>query len=301
MFDELLCKCIFPTVRNLQRDGFCKEWFFLRYWEGGPHIRIRFLKNSYTDRVDDKIRTAVSLFMKEHPLEKELIKEEYYSNHKFDGEKQEIEKLPWYKNGSVIRFPYIPEIERYGGEQAIQVSEHIFMVSSEAVAELLKQVEDNHHKRFVIALDLMILTAFCLGVKKQDLSHFFLWYAKYWSKFVNDPENNRKQIEDSYSRQEERLQKRFKALVEFLNSSSTHPIYSQYVENLNSDCQRLENLAKQKQLYPQYENNILNSESSTLIGRVAFSQIHMTNNRLGINTNFEFNLGYFLHLITKEV
>ena len=39
--DRLLVECVGPLVLALKREGAIAESFFLRYWNGGPHIRLR--------------------------------------------------------------------------------------------------------------------------------------------------------------------------------------------------------------------------------------------------------------------
>ena len=44
--DHLLMGGVSPLIEHLRREGVLARWFFLRYWDGGPHLRLRLLPNS---------------------------------------------------------------------------------------------------------------------------------------------------------------------------------------------------------------------------------------------------------------
>src|SRR5258705_6344647 len=39
--DEFIVGCLAPAVARRRAEGEITTWFFIRYWVGGPHIRIR--------------------------------------------------------------------------------------------------------------------------------------------------------------------------------------------------------------------------------------------------------------------
>ncbi|MDA6131158.1 hypothetical protein OSK38_27810, partial [Escherichia coli] len=39
--DILIQQCIKPITKKLLSEGIAEKFFFIRYWEGGPHIRLR--------------------------------------------------------------------------------------------------------------------------------------------------------------------------------------------------------------------------------------------------------------------
>src|SRR5579875_3702716 len=105
-----------------------KSWFFLRYWEGGPHVRFRLhgLTAEEADSIERRLAEEVKPFVSERPLKRE----EYYARQRFDGTPVDVATLPWWNEGSVVRIPYAPEFGRYGGTAAIGISEELFCVSS---------------------------------------------------------------------------------------------------------------------------------------------------------------------------
>ena len=78
---------------SVMEKNLAEQFFFIRFWERGPHIRLCFKSE------------------KKHPESK--VKQSQRD------EPEQIKQLPedqhWFPNNSVIFIPYEPEIERYGG------------------------------------------------------------------------------------------------------------------------------------------------------------------------------------------
>ncbi|WP_299136845.1 thiopeptide-type bacteriocin biosynthesis protein [uncultured Tenacibaculum sp.] len=114
--DKIIVELIKPTLEELENKKLLKSYFFIRYWENGPHIRLRVL--SYSSEDNSVIETTVNKKV-----------ESYFSKQKDEY--------------SLESNNYIREIDRYGGEQAIIISEKQFQDSSKIVLELLN---DNFNK-----------------------------------------------------------------------------------------------------------------------------------------------------------
>ncbi|HEX2057836.1 MAG TPA: lantibiotic dehydratase [Actinomycetota bacterium] len=106
--DALLRDVVGPLVAEARRAGAVDGWFFIRYADPDPHIRVRL-------RGDPARLTAEVLPAFRRALEPEL-------------------------EGRVWRIEvgtYVREIERYGGPDAIETAEAIFTADSDAVLEVV--------------------------------------------------------------------------------------------------------------------------------------------------------------------
>lgn len=294
--DELLMNCIAPMVRQFQEDNLYKDWFFIRYWEGGPHIRLRFLDPD--PKTEPVIRERITRFIQEHPPQEEMTREQYYRNHKFDGEPVDPESLPWYPNGSIVKIPYEPEYQRYGGQAAIATSEKMFTHSSEMAMQVMAKTAGELAKRLNIALDLMVLTALCLEVRPEELATYFKRYADYWSSYLDQPAEAEKKIKVSFSKQENQLTKRLALLEQLTESTQEVPLYRRWVDQLKVAHQSYRKLAEEGKLVSPLDSPAEGEDWIRFaISAIAFSQIHMTNNRLGLAPPFEHYLGYMIYLM----
>jgi thiopeptide-type bacteriocin biosynthesis protein len=120
--DRVLCECAGPLLRRAVRDGAIDSWFFLRYADPEPHLRIRCHGQSDGRRVEvlqallHEIRARVADF------------------------------AIW----KVQLDTYEPEVERYGGPDAIEQCERLFWQDSECCLSILSETDEG--ARWIAAL-----------------------------------------------------------------------------------------------------------------------------------------------------
>jgi thiopeptide-type bacteriocin biosynthesis protein len=121
--DQVL-RAVAPTALA---TGAVDRWFFVRYRDQGHHVRLRF--HGEPGALRSVVLPAVEAAVK-----------------------------PLLARGTVLRISldtYERELERYGGSRGIELAERIFHVDSEAVLELLSQLEPGDRgaeERWQIAL-----------------------------------------------------------------------------------------------------------------------------------------------------
>ncbi|MEV6584053.1 thiopeptide-type bacteriocin biosynthesis protein [Streptomyces sp. NPDC051582] len=136
-------------------------WFFIRYHEGGPHLRIRFRGAGSTG---DPAREAA-----------ELAAELALSA---AGTTPAAGTRPG-RHGEVRAVPYEPETERYGGPAALPVAEELFAHSTRAAVDALRAVP-GRADRLRLALDLAHATAHALGLDELDSAGWLRRHAASW-------------------------------------------------------------------------------------------------------------------------
>jgi lantibiotic biosynthesis protein len=124
--DRVLCRAIFPLAQHALGSGLAAQWFFLRYADPDPHIRVRF-------RGDPGRLCA------------ELLPALYDATASF------IDR------GSIWRIDlgtYEREVERYGGAAGIKLAEKLFWIDSEAVLAALSALrgDEGAQARWRLAL-----------------------------------------------------------------------------------------------------------------------------------------------------
>ncbi|MET9231618.1 thiopeptide-type bacteriocin biosynthesis protein [Lentzea sp. NPDC003310] len=118
-----------------------REWYFLRYWETGPHLRVRIKNAQNADKLEIQLR--------------ELIAAQEFDQQEGDPD--------WLPHGDVREVEYVPETERYGGPHALPIAEEVFCHSTEVAVAVLKATHTDS-ARLTAAIDLTIATAKALDL-----------------------------------------------------------------------------------------------------------------------------------------
>ncbi|GAA3861925.1 hypothetical protein GCM10022243_30260 [Saccharothrix violaceirubra] len=132
--DDLLVRLVAPLVRELDRPA-----FFLRYWDGGNHVRLRVLAPDDRDAVGAVIRDRAEAYFAESPAP-DLMSAEHYRSVAPGLALGEglTDYLPELRpNNSVLFQPYTREHHRYGHGASMEAAEHHFAESSAVVLDLL--------------------------------------------------------------------------------------------------------------------------------------------------------------------
>ena len=136
-FEPFLREVIAPAVRLLLEDGTADRWFFIRYWEGGPHIRLRL-------HIHQDVLAHV------------------------------LEVLRRFTAADLVESPYEPEYDRYGGPAGVAIAERQFELSSRIALELIESEMDWSYETILgIAIQLHLSFAFTIDTDLSRTRHFF--------------------------------------------------------------------------------------------------------------------------------
>lgn len=135
--EPLLCGAVRPLVTELGERGLVDGWFFLRYWEGGPHLRLRLLPTGDAGPVRDAITIHCGRYLREHPATTPVPPDGYAvaaaALARYEHRTQPLQPLR--DNNSVHFVDYRPEHDRYGtGAHLAAVERHFAESSTIALA-----------------------------------------------------------------------------------------------------------------------------------------------------------------------
>lgn len=257
--DAFLIEVVDYFISQYQEEINC--WFFIRYWDGGPHIRIRLKTN---EEVWINFLSCINKWLKQKSFMQNLTKELFYKNNTFDGVPIEAEKLQWFENGEYLEFEYEPELERYGGTSIIKYSEEIFKISSELnlyILHILNKQKKN--LSFPISIKFMDILVSTLD---SDPKSFYKKASNYWERFDTGVKIERQQI------------------IEMKNLSRKINFGKTLLNNLETNLYVMKKMIS-NEIY--YESIIL-------------SLCHMNYNRAFIVPGYEYKIYYNCHLIEIE-
>lgn len=141
--EALLVEGVGPAVAELEDEGGARLWHHVRYWNGGPHVRVRVLPAAgEPDAVAARLERRIADWLARHPggpadaaayepvtasvaqVERRLV-EEYPFAAAF------LEPIePFVDRDAVLRRPYVFDTARYGEGPLRDVAERNFSTSS---------------------------------------------------------------------------------------------------------------------------------------------------------------------------
>lgn len=281
LLDQALSETVFPLLATLRQAGQLAGWFFIRYWEGGPHLRLRLrgADAQAVERVRNLLNTALA------PLDHNrdsIDPAAYYATflNRADGAAGQR----WEEHGVVRDQPYEPEVQRYGGPAAMELSEQFFETSSAFAAQLLP-LTPSRAARLGLGLQLLLTTLRALGLDTPSALKWLRGFVNAWPLFSSTPPAQVAQAREHAER------------TYFAAPLTFAPYRSAY-----SDAPARSLLRAWHHEVQQTQHGYLAMEASLTYGPLEIwrSQLHMFHNRLGFDISDECYLATLAALIIAD-
>jgi thiopeptide-type bacteriocin biosynthesis protein len=297
--DELVLGIAEPFVRRCQREGWIDGWFFIRYSEYGPHVRLRLhgrgevLDQAVWPALREHVRARYPGVVFERP---DVPAMPAWPPDPAAAEKEKREGPVQITHAALI--DYEPEIERYGGPDAIRVAERMFEVSSEAACSLLEKTSRTERssrlgKGLLTMVELMHVFSngdrafaarwanqynqgYLRGVARDEEARG-AWLGAFDSGYGSQADTLGEYVEEVWSRMDEG-----EPLSEALD------LYRDGLLEVRGHFRGLFDAGKLVSPMEPY------AAWEQAVGGICSSYLHMTNNRLGITVQEESYLAYLI-------
>jgi hypothetical protein len=320
--NPLLVECVGPLVDDLRARGLIRRYFFIRYWQEGPHVRLRFLPTRPEDRAEIQTlaEAAVDRFLASRPALFSLDHERVATFHKdmftFEYGEEEWERqygdagMPVRANNSYDYIPYQPEYDRYGGPKGVALAEWHFEQSSDMVLRLLASA--NVHVRtvmFGLSAQLSLTMGYTFRPSGAALARFFHYYCEFWSTAYPDPlGDQRSQYDKSYRDMASVLVPRV-AEISRATLGGERGRLARFIRDWEEHCRKLRDriaeLSVAGDLVFRAKDSDQRREPVTdpdiALGILLSGYVHMTNNRLGVGVHDEAYLAYVLRQSLMDI
>jgi hypothetical protein len=317
--NPLLTDCVAPLVARLREQDLIRRYFFIKYWQEGPHVRLRLLPRTPADAdaVRAQLEAALEEFLRARPslyeLDPELLGGFHRDMYVFEYGEQAWERdygatgMPIRPNNSYAYLPYEPEYERYGGELGVAVAEWHFEHSSDMVLRLLASA--NVHIRtvmFGLSAQLALVLGYTFRPDPGALALFLRYYGEFWENAqggggpsrVENFDRNYEEMADSLRRRVAGIRRGVLAgegavLASFAQDWAEHCAALRELLVELSTAGRL--VLKARDGSDRWEPM---TDPDVLLGILLSGYIHMTNNRLGVGVSDE---AYLAHVLRRAV
>lgn len=297
-WEPFLVHAVKPFAEMVVSQKWVEKYFFIRYWDQGPHIRLRLQGNRET------LVQIVKPLLEAHF-------QEYFALHRSERTKRPSDHT-WYPNNSVQFVPYVPEVQRYGGPASIDIAEKQFYASSEAVLSVVTGCVDWHYERALgAAIQLHLAFAHAMGMDLEEARQFFAYLCQRWLAYAygtslgqNLLPARHTELLHTFAQKYERQQR---VLISYHNTVWQGLVkgalfeadwFNRWVRAMYQVSELLQEIQGQQQLIPpsrfRYDPEFKTAVANQQRWSILESYIHMTNNRLGVLNHDEAYLGYLI-------
>ncbi|MFJ9637469.1 thiopeptide-type bacteriocin biosynthesis protein [Streptomyces sp. NPDC101178] len=161
--DAFLTEDVAPLLDGLGSGG----WFFIRYDEGGHHLRLRV--RGASEAREASLSKALARLAERVPVAG--------PGH---GQAAHGRDVPGQAEHAEVREePYVPETARYGGPAALPVAEEVFQRSSRVAVRAVRDAPRGS-ARLALAIDLAHATALACGMDRLAAARWLRLHAASW-------------------------------------------------------------------------------------------------------------------------
>ncbi len=293
--NDLLRRAVRPLVDELAVGGLINGFFFVRYWQGGPHVRLRVRLADQTDAqpVKSLIETRIRRFFARCPSRTLVRSEDYlrsagwFAQHEFGPGNSTVEPLQ--PNNSVRFVGYVPEVARLGGPAGVAAFEPHFTDSATLALELIA-ANPSEQRRTGRALAMMLLAAAVVIPDLPRLARYFRRSYRDWSARYTAGDRTRAACyetgwQQTYDRQRAQLGELARRLLE-----ATRPGAGDHLDTVSTRW-----VASVSYLFDRLTGQRL------ALAPLLFQCLHKHNNRLGVTVAEETYLLFLLHRTLTEI
>ncbi len=232
--DMLLADVIYPLVQKLKKRQLISQWFFIRYTDPDPHIRLRFklIEEANTSEVILQVKDTLKPYLKE--------------------------LLLW----NIQTDTYVRELERYG-TNTMELSEILFYHNSELIVKAIEIIEDEElYFLFILKTITSFISQFNMDMEEE--LNFYQNNAKAFKEEFGVKKMTKLGLDKKYRAMRDKLQY-------FLENN--HPDYGtlwelldEHIKAIQPAIQSILTLSKKQQLEMSLES-LLGSYVHMLVNR----------------------------------
>jgi thiopeptide-type bacteriocin biosynthesis protein len=286
-WERFLAEAVKPLVDELRDDHPAMQYFFIRYWEKGPHIRLRIKIQDPDTRqmIQSRLHTWFETYFRSYPSS---LPDSTHDNGN-------------YPNNSVQFIPYQRETDRYGGEEAILLAERVFQRSSDTVLSLVASSPATWDYTTAMghAITLQLIFLLKAGMSLETMITYCRFATGSLS-FMTDrmmagsPQEKRRLVDETFARSFEGQRAQLAPYVGYIREAIAgaglnDDVLERWAEDIAHCLQELYRL-----------NGLRLLTGTTQPWAIMNSYAHMTNNRLGVHNRDEPFIFYLLQRALEE-
>ena len=298
--DKLLLEGFFPILSSLEDLAESPDFFFIRYWNGGPHIRVRFRSGDEVKRNINEIIEKLHAWLVNNPAGRLNIADYQHVQSRMESIRKKLpvelrilmEPTETLAAGdSIEHHEYSFDVFRYGDVSLRDFIEKHFCWSSLYAKSLLVKTASCPEIRVTLSLYIAAATFGATGYGVAEGARFFREISHWSSDLIqvkHDNAVNELGDSDTYDLESGVTSSLGQQIMEGLPAKSHSPWINAVLILWQEECQRILHDAHL------IDASSLKQEPVHLL----MDFLHMLNNRLNISIGEE---AYIYHLIAEQL
>jgi len=284
-----------PLTHELQQRDAIKRVFFVRYWQRGPHLRLRLLPARARERasVQRELERSVAAFFARYPaphaLDPIAFSRTAAALSRFEYSEERLEPLA--QNNSLAYEPYEPDLDRFGGPTARLASEKQFADSSALAIAL---IERDRPITLGVALAYQILALAACDIPLALLPAIGVQLQESYGRSLGVPAARVAEVFAArYAAEGDAVEQLMRQLLRAVvqpERVSLDPLSVLWSQSIRRLYRRLRALQRDGRLSGSPEGQQLPDDSHAIVLRC----LHLHHNRLGIKLLEEAYLGFLM-------
>ncbi len=293
-----------PFVREVMGGGLARQFFFIRYWEKGTHIRLRFKGNETI--METVLKPDLSAFFEAYYKDKPSVRGRNFRLNQYSDASQ------WAPNNSVQFTLYEPETGRYGGPAGVEVAEQQFELSSRVALDILRLYPPDYQQLTGIAIQLQLALMYACGYTMEKVIKLsdticLAWLPNAQAWLITAEHDSRYEHKENVlllyaSRFEQHRDLYVSYIGKLWNTLCSGQAFEEdwmnrWIGGMKKVTTQLHGLCAGGQLHVSADDQYSDEET---IRAILESYIHMMNNRLGILNREESYIAYVIWRSMEE-
>jgi|GEM_PF-6905345 hypothetical protein len=220
--DDLLLDCIRPLIITLHDRSWAERAYFIRHWQGGPHLRFQIYANPrvFEQEIAPVIIGEVSAYLQQHPSRGDYSEEDALREYEERSHiaHEQVAYVPLVPNNSIRIAPSDSRAAIIGSEGTARLLEDYYVATNELAFTIIEQTRNNYTARLNACLDQLVavaatcpqlpLTRFVISYRSH--SEAYIASAPHLGSYAENPDTRRRRLEEAYRERHDPLLRRIR-------------------------------------------------------------------------------------------
>ena len=339
--DALILECLRPLMKELQQRDWVQNCYFIRHWQGGPHIRLHIASEPerFHASVLPYVQRKVGNYLQSHPSLRSFTEGDATQQHE---RRRHMSLLPLdyvalMPNNTFQTAPYDALALITGSPGMARLLEDFYIETNDLVFSMIERTQNHYEKRLNACFDLLVTLAASssfLPLTKAYMS--FRSHAEAYivcEPSIEAPALRRQRFAHEYEQRKAQIRHRVERLLELLASEqlpeylrSTLAVLHRYAQRAlagvldgsvmlhDGKSQRSESVRTPPSSHFQWEasrfhtavlENVameqLNADPEMLADRVVLNLLYLHLSRMGMVNEDRYILDYYIAETIEEM